>query len=430
MKNIVQIWESLHKRVRDAVVCFVILLLPWQTRYFVPGASLGGYPWEQGRWSLYVSMLGIVLAAILSWRDLWAVLRSWRRGHLFLGVIGMAFFLFPTSSWIATGQGAIQVLFLSILAWLIYKNEHLRAHLPFWMTMSLIPVVLLAYGEFFAQMVPAIKWLGLAGQSPLMRGPSVIELADGTRILRAYGSFSHPNILGGWLVFAMLLQVRAVVLRAWSWRYAVLIPFFFGALILSFSRSAWMALFVGLFVITWTVWRDITARRRMGAMTAILVACAALFAFFYPTLIRTRIASENRLETRSINERTASIVQGWEVVRAFPFGTGFEAYRVGLNRVCMENACVAPLEPPHFIPLLLLAELGWVRCSAFLFFTLWGIARFYKQRRIIPWELIACIVILAGLDHYAWSLWAGQGLVMLAIGAVFGNEYRDKIKLL
>lgn len=413
MKNVVQIWELLHKRVRDAVVCFVILLLPWQARYFVPGASLGGYPWEQGRWSLYVSMLGIALAAVLSWRDLWGVLRSWRRGHLFLGVIGMAFFLFPTSSWIATGQGAIQVLFLSVFAWLVYKNERLRAHLPFWITMSLIPVVFLAYGEFFAQMVPATKWLGLAGQSPLMRGPSVIELADGTRILRAYGSFSHPNILGGWLVFAMLLQVRAVVLRVWPLRYAVLIPFFFGALLLSFSRSAWMALFLGLFVIMWTVWRDIIARRRMGAMMAILVACAALFVFFHPTLIQTRIASENRLETRSINERTASIVQGWEVVRAFPFGTGFEAYRAGLNRVCMENACVAPLEPPHFVPLLVLAELGWARFVGLLSLAMGFVVGFCKQARTIPWELFACLMILGGLDHYLWSSWAGQGLTVL-----------------
>ncbi len=415
--------------------------------------TLGGYPWEQGRWSLYASMLGIMLVVALSWREIYSSLRGVRRrGNpsdpsdfgerercdvervrlpcisgltLFIGCVLFAiFFLFPTLSCIATLQGTIQILFLSVFAWLVYKNERLRTHLPFWIMMSLVPVVFLACWEFFAQTVPAIKWLGLAAQNPAMRGPSVIELADGTRVLRAYGSFSHPNVLGGWLAFAMLLQVRSIVLRAGSLWGLVLLPFFFIALAFSFSRSAWLALFMGLLVMAWTARRDAAIRRRMGVVGAILVACTALFVFLNPTLVYTRVANKDRLETRSINERTASLAQGWEVVRAFPFGTGFEAYRVGLDRICGQKPCVAPLEPPHFVPLLMLAELGWVRLIGLVSFMVWIIARFCKQIRIIPWELVACLTILAGLDHYLWSSWAGQGvfIFVMLIWFVPGKE--------
>lgn len=289
--------------------------------------------------------------------------------------------------------------------------------------MSFVPVVFLAYWEFFVQMVPAIKWLGLAAQNPAMRGPSVIELADGTRVLRAYGSFSHPNVLGGWLVFAMLLQVRSIILRAWPLWGLVLLPFFFTALAFSFSRSAWLALLIGLLVMTWTARRDTVIRRRMGVAGAILVACTALFIFFNPTLVHTRVGSKDRLEARSINERTASLEQGWEVVRAFPFGTGFEAYRVGLDRVCGQKPCVAPLEPPHFVPLLMLAELGWVRLIALVSLIAWVIARFSKQIKIVPWELVACLIVLAGLDHYLWSSWAGQGLVVATLFILWASFF-------
>ncbi|MBP7006141.1 hypothetical protein KBB27_03400, partial [Patescibacteria group bacterium] len=72
MKNFVQAWELHREHVRDVMSRLVILLLPWQTRYFIPGMTLGGYPWEQGRWSLYASMLGIMLVVALSWREIYS----------------------------------------------------------------------------------------------------------------------------------------------------------------------------------------------------------------------------------------------------------------------------------------------------------------------------------------------------------------------
>ena len=44
-----------------------ILTLPFQTRWF-HDASLAGWPWEQGRWSVYVSwglMLGTVAVGMI-----------------------------------------------------------------------------------------------------------------------------------------------------------------------------------------------------------------------------------------------------------------------------------------------------------------------------------------------------------------------------
>lgn len=76
--------------------------------------------------------------------------------------------------------------------------------------------------------------------------PGVAKIViDHEKYLRAYGTFPHPNVLGGFLVFSLFATHYAFYLfhgeqKKWLWRSVLFIQY--GALVLTFSKSAWLGL--------------------------------------------------------------------------------------------------------------------------------------------------------------------------------------------
>lgn len=424
MKRFANALASTLRRVslQGTLMRLAILLLPWQTRYFIEGPDMGGFPWEQGRWSLYASMLvmaaTMILAAYRESRRVAGQHLQWLRA-----IATVAFFLLPALSLTATLQGFAQVLLLALFVWTVWRDQAFRAKAPFWIVLSLAPVALFAVAQTLFQWVPAIKWLGVAVHDPLARGTSVIEIGS-ERFLRAYGPFPHPNVLGGWMVLGLFLSWRGWMSREGRpWLYLVAASLFAVALYVSFSRSAWIACVVGIGGVLWRAGKNGMTRRLLLAMAVCALLIGGLVAM-RPELVRTRIVSQQRLETKSVNERKASVAQGLDVVRAYPFGTGFQAYRAGLEQACSKKSCLVPSEPPHLVPLLALAELGWLRFAAAVCAIGWLCWRGRVWKRSSGLFLLPLLVI-AALDHYLWSLWAGQALVAMAF-LVAGNHGVDK----
>ena len=428
----------------NVLIRLTILVLPWQTRYFAVAPMMGGAAWEQGRWSLYatmVMMVAVIFASVTSPVILSEVGRSPRecgegslfplfcgdKMMLFAGAGGIALFvalILPTLSLAATVQGLFQMLLLAAFSLIVLSDQKLRPQLSFWIVLSLIPVALFALGQTAFQIIPGIKWLGVALQNPTVRGVSVIEIGT-QRFLRAYGSFPHPNILGGWMMMGALIALREWMkktTKSYFWLYTFLLLTI--ALYASFSRAAWIGFLVGVGVL---IAREEMSprfhegdsegrgrRRALGVAVVVAVLMIGVAILSKPELVITRVASEQRLEVKSVDERMASIKQGLMVVAQYPFGTGFEAYRVGLDRVCATHVCGAPAEPPHFVFLLALAELGWLRTGLLLMVCIW-IVRRYRVIKLLDLSLALPLLVVACFDHYLWSLWAGQCLWMVAL---------------
>jgi|GEM_PF-3806625 len=113
----------------------------------------------------------------------------------------------------------------------------------------------------------------LTGETIL--GPNLPGIAKinegGEKIIRAYGTFPHPNLLGGFLLFSIFISLYLYFEHKKDYLSSkisfgnprinslnkLIIPIFwiavfffqFLALILSFSRSAWLGLGIGLFII-------------------------------------------------------------------------------------------------------------------------------------------------------------------------------------
>ena len=124
-------------------------------------------------------------------------------------------------------------------------------------------------------------------------------------------------------------------------------------------------------------------------------------------MVFTRVQGETRLEQKSFQERETSFIDGWHVFRGVLW-TG-----VGPGNFVLKNARDGRAShPPHFLPMLILSEVGIIGVLGLMtlaFIFLRGTGRSSLQNI----SLLAAFVILGFFDHYLWSFWAGQSLLFL-----------------
>lgn len=381
-----------------------ILALPWQTRYIVAIVPTpeAGYQTEWGMFAFYASWMAILAAWILSLGLQAGQLRVTRFGWLLAGLFLLPVVLQPT--WYAL-QWAGQLLIIALLIDALRRYQVSRTELASWFLVSLIPHVLIAVWQFDSQFVTANKWLGISVQDPALPGVSV---TGPNRTLRAYAGFPHPNIAGMWFVFgiaAALWLVRQTSIR-WqivlAWLMSAVLPI---ALILTFSRTAWISALIVLACLLVSIVRRPVDVYTLRAVTLSIV-CAAIAALPVWSLIGHRAASNTALETRSIDERAAAWKGIWPVIVDSPI----IGYGIGQSLQVMQKNGLGN-QPPHAVPLIVLLENGILGFVA-IFISI-GIFWFYGS-----WSDRVLLAVLAPpffTDHYLWSLWGGQLLAGFCI---------------
>lgn len=282
----------------------------------------------------------------------------------------------------------------------------------------------IAVWEFLAQstafLAPLhLKWPGML--VPTMSGPSVVQLADGTRWLRAYGTLPHPNILGGFLL-ALMAGPLALFLRdgARRWWAAALFGITTVALVLTFSRSAWLGYAAGGVVVI--LHRRSLERRWRRWLAAAALVCLVAAAIPLRSLIFVRApGSPVSTEADSAYERSLLGNQAWDMLRTRPWGLGAGAFVVGLAAQFPDTD---PVEPVHNVILLAASELGWL---VGLLWLIVGAAIVFETRRARGPDAVVLSAIVIGLiviglgDHYLWSLAPGRALAALFLGAWAAN---------
>ncbi len=402
-----------------------ILSLPWQTRIFVEGPSLAGYPWEQGRISLYLSM-GLMVGYILS---LVVEKRSGRplmiRPGMILGFLLLGMVTILTMNKRATAMWAVQVLVL-IYFFVNLARDGLvkREGLVTWFCISLIPHALLGIWQFFDQKIFASTLLGIAEQLPETLGVSVIEV-NGARTLRAYGGFPHPNIFGGWLAFgiagSLFLAVKNKGKELYQWGGVLLL--LSAALFVSFSRSAWLVTTLLTAVVTGlTFYKSETAeqKNRVIRTISVLGVFLVLLGIWQAPLLSARTQATERLEAKSFEERGFAIELAEKTIADhWLLGTGQGAYLFSLEKTGVwDGSYPGPPIPPHNAFILLFAELGLLGTVGMLLFATGILRQVTRRREWLHYRSLVFFVpiLLLGLfDHYLWSLWAGQVLLAVVV---------------
>lgn len=386
-----------------------ILALPWQTRLIFTDASI------------YVSWIFLILAIVVAWQTRRSTPKPTpRRNLIWITLFGLiltsVFTSFPTGTW----QWWVQVLLLGMFAWSIVVSKINSREFLSWCVIALVPHALLVVHQAVVQQVIGTKWLGIATQLPETRGVAVVE-AGGIRHLRAYGGMPYPNIMGGWLAFGLPVSVWLAVTstnRKKQIALSTIGVLFTLALILTHSRSAWVACALLFVMLAWHHRKVFSLKFTLRKTPLLLILVSLLAALFWQwPLLMTRVTGEGRLETRSVNERVSAVHAGLTVFRDHPwFGVGRNAFNVAYKEY--------PI--PHNVPLLMLVETGLVG-------VLVTILLFVLLYRSIPIDkrglaLIGLpLAVILTVDHYLWSYWSGQTLLALAlVWVVLDNNTIDK----
>jgi len=265
-------------------------------------------------------------------------------------------------------------------------------------------------------------------------GASVIMVGE-ERYLRAYGLAQHPNLLAGCLM-AMLLIVFCYYLTQRGWKQVPLLVALgsgFGALLLTFSRAAWLGtLGGGLAVLTllWWAWRRgqwSSNRSRLAAVAIILATVSVVFVVAHWPLLQRRLGLITQgTEIRSIEAREMQTPAAWALIRMRPMlGVGLGNYPMALYWLARDMVAAYPTyQPVYNVPLLVAAELGilggllWLALISLPWLNLW-LRR--HQLALSPWwaglsGALLALAIISLFDFYAWASHQGRLLLWLVLG--------------
>ncbi|HVZ11235.1 MAG TPA: hypothetical protein VG941_02385 [Candidatus Paceibacterota bacterium] len=297
---------------------------------------------------------------------------------------------------------------------------------------------LIAIGQFAAQRSLGFQFAGESVLSPVLTGIAAF-IVGGEKIIRAYGTTPHPNVLAAYLFVALYafyqyyLYERMESTRIFPrWKEIILFGTYgitlFG-FFLTFSRTL-IGLWFGLFLIRAPIVLatehlrraiNIPANRRRWA--GILMAGAAVIGLFlvlyWPYVV-------NRASISSGDEAVQlRVLYNQEAVRGSIhwFGVGIGNFVPWLMRQDIRLP-LGEYQPVHNIYLLLYSEIGLIGAVIFgAFLTVlcvqWYLRTEFKKLYHLSLGLVFAGLLIAGLfDHFLLTIQTGRLLLWFMAGLI------------
>lgn len=400
--------------------------------FFIVGSwSRPAYPFSLPLYFLGFALTVPMLAALLLWcalglRGLGAALTDGRQWWL-IGLGLLTFWALLSPSWARfgtqSGAAAAQFVCVALFALMLTALDFPPRYTAYAFGAGLIVQGLIVVLQMHLQGSVGVWGLGEFNLYPTRRDLSVV-VADGIRLIRPYGLQAHPNIAGGYLAIGLLVLASGVFTemcgRLRMIGAAVLVLGFW-AMLLTFSRSAWLSFAIGavaLAVFAWRarLWQRDTVRRAL-AIVLILSGIALIFVAGYGNFLLAR-AGVNSGETEQISvaQRGVFIGIAQDLISRYPTGGtgigtfGWEAAdmlrRLPYRGLRGENV--------HNVALLIASELGLLGLLFWLLMHIaWAAYVWRKVREPFALGLAAAVIALlvVGLvDHYPFGMY--HGLIM------------------
>lgn len=261
--------------------------------------------------------------------------------------------------------------------------------------------------------------------NPSIRGASVVQLSDGLRVLRAYGTLPHPNILGGFVLLCLLGPVSFLMTDRKT-NIPALLLYTLGLILIlfSFSRSAWLGLgaFLGILLLK----SKFIHRERLVLLLAASFLTVVLTLYPLRDLVFTRISGAPvQTEQLSTFGRAWLTQQAVAMIQTHPIsGVGIGSFLLELAEYAVEGAII---EPVHSVVLLAGAELGMFGLVLLLALFISVAVVTIQARRpqlILMGAVLAGLGVISLFDHYLWSIAPGRLMLGLALGLWAGQVVR------
>lgn len=409
-----------------------LFLMPWQTRWIFGNVEIAGEYFQYGVASLYMTEFLLLIVALavgkLQWKKKYKT--SIVRSIMVVWVAAILTLIFALNK----SLGAIQLMHLvfavMLFIALLDKRVNLRFQMKAFALGMIAPIILGAY-QFFTGGSPASTIFGLALRDAEQLGDAVLT-QNGVRTLRAYGSFPHPNIMGGYTAIALVAVfsiVQSAKEKIEKYLYAFVGVILSFGLIISFSRSAWIGLFLAIILAVIILLAKNPKQGKMIAFpVSIVVIAIAIFLTVFSSHIQTRFDTDALVESRSVTERLEQYQEYPDILGTrWLTGFGLGNYTAAIERFD-PNREWWEYQPIHNVPFLVLAELGLLGLLAVM---AWAGAndainfrRFPNIDAVVAFMMGNVILVILFLDHYIWTSWSGIVLAvfMMALTARMGED--------
>lgn len=321
-----------------------------------------------------------------------------------------------------------KLLEMWLFAVVVGSEKKVREVLWRGLSLGLLPVVFIAWGEVLRQRSLGLQWLGEWRFSLLQPGIAKVVLL-GRELMRPYATFPHPNVLGG------VLSLFAVV-NLWRFleelrspegavsRSALLFFWLFSSVVLiSFSRSAWLAYAVMLGA-TFGLWRkDLSlAFERLGVFQPFVVGGVVLALLVAPLHFSSITTTDLLSYERRVQLNYAAV----GMIRKHPlFGVGLNNFVPALESFVRVTGQGRFLQPVHNVPLLIAAEIGLPLTLLATFYFLFLLLKLWQRRVYLLLVLWLGIMVTTSLDHYWFTLQQGMLTLALTLGLSMSSISRD-----
>lgn len=412
-------------KMKTWLLCAVFFLLPWQTRWIFGYETITGAETPFGVLSLHATEVLVLLTALVCFvrkQDRPSIDKTYHLPlALAMAIFGTAAFSLTWTEHLALSLnqlfhlGTAMVLFMLLLD----KKLEIRPLLAGFGAGLVIPLGLGVWQVLFDSS-SASTMFGLAARDAEALGDSVTLAENGSRQLRAYGSFPHPNIFGGYLAIG-ILSLRALftgTLKNWQGKLLLvgMLALIIG-LLLAASRAAVLGLVLGIGLALLVTHMKNTAKARIAVIPIAIVFIGGIWlgTLFLPGWAAASRGSWSPLEDRSIVERFTQYAHYPGVVQGeWFFGSGLGTYTFEAAEA-VPNLEVWTYQPIHNIPLLIIAEIGLMGA---LIVVAWSssidrlnFARFPKPDAVMAFAMGNVILVILFFDHYLWTTWAGLALL-------------------
>jgi hypothetical protein len=284
--------------------------------------------------------------------------------------------------------------------------------------------LIFGFGQLIAQSTAFMGGLGMLWPGPLtaaMRGASVVQLADGARWLRLYGSLPHPNVLAGLLLLFLVGTARlALKPRGPRWPAAVLFGAGVALLVLTFSRAAWLALAAGSLLVA--LRRKIFDTRRLVTLASAGLIGGLLAALPFSALVLSRLGGVSGRGTFD-PEVVSSVMRGYlsleagRLIELYPLlGSGAGTFVAALSRLLPPYFDVEPVHNMLLLGLEELGPLGGLLALAVAALLLLLARRALSADSVLLSALVLGLLVVGLFDHYLWTLPPMRAVLWLSVG--------------
>ncbi len=370
-----------------------------------------GMLWRKNKWlSAFLAMAGVSVLLALS---------HWIAVYNFLRLILLAAMAFAVAKLLRTGAVKLDGM-LAVLAG------------------SAAVQSLVGIGQFIKQGSLGLARLGEPVIGPNVGGAAKI-IAEGGKVLRAYGTLPHPNVLAAFLVIGLLAMYYFWLRRPSEWKVfsgwqTLASDTFFGVgifiivlgLTFAFSRAAWIVADLATLAILFHAFISRKNWVQAVRLTILLLAIAIiLFSGFKNFILpRAQISPSEPAVTQRIgyNDIALNLIKnnflGVGIGNQVLYSVKNEIYKqAGMDQVWQ-------WQPIHNIYLLMGAEIGILGLAAFLIFITSILVSSIKYQvlseNILAMTMLCSLLALGLFDHFLWTLQPGRLMLWLTIGLVMG----------